>query len=304
MKKQRGLQILIFYLLTVGICISMAGPITGSDCKDSDCKIDTGQKLDGRLGLSAWSFQLFTFFDAVDKTKALELKYIEAYEGQNLDKNSSIKLSRSLSDEAIQKICRKLDEADVTLTSIYIGKVPGDEAGCREVFEFARKLGVKAIISEPAPKDLDTIEKLCDEYAINLALHNHPQGTSLYWHPKEVLKVCKGRSKRIGACGDFGHWQRSGIKPADGVRILGKRLLSVHVKDLNEFGNSKAHDVPWGTGQGELEEALREIDRLGIQPAIFGIEYEYNWKNSMPEIAECVKFFRAFQQKQLATDGQ
>ena len=208
------------------------------------------KKLDWRLGPTAYSFRLFTFFEAVDKTKSLGMKYIEAFEGQTIDKEIPAALKRDLPEETVRKIRQKLDDAGVILTSIYIGAVPGDEAGCREVFEFARKLGVKTIVSEPDPKDLAAIEKFCNEYGVNLALHNHRQGKSRYWHPREVLKACEGRSKRIGACPDLGHWQRSGIKPADGVRMLGSRILSVHVKDLDQFDKPEAHDVPLGHGQG------------------------------------------------------
>lgn len=249
------------------------------------------QKLEWRLGPTAYSFRLFTFFEAVDKTKELGLEYIEAFESQAIDKDIPGTIARDLPDETIEKIRRKLDDAGVKLTSIYMG-VPGDEDGCRRAFEFARKLGVGTIVSEPDPKDLDLIEKFCDEYEINLALHNHPKGTSVYWDPKFVLEACEGRGQRIGACADTGHWQRSGIKPIDGVRTLGKRIISFHVKDLNEFGVPSAHDVPWGTGKGGLKETLAEVHRLGIEPAIFGIEYEHNWENSLPEIAESVKFFR------------
>lgn len=284
----------LFYLLLAMVLSVPTASATppAEDKADTDSKVVSSKKLDWRLGATSYSFRLFSFSEAVDKTKTLGLGYIEAYEGQPIFKDLPETIERTLPDEAIQKIRRKLDEAGVKLTSIYIGSVPGEEAGCREVFEFAKKLGVETIISEPDPKDLDTIEKFCDEYEINLALHNHPKGTSLYWHPDEVLKACEGRGKRIGACADLGHWQRSGLKPVDGVRLLGKRILSMHVKDLNEFGVPEAHDVPWGTGQGELEATLREIHRLGLEPTIFGIEYEYHWENSTPEIAECVKFFQ------------
>ena len=286
MKSRGGLKILLLGFVAACCWISPTDRSAGADCTT-----DGGKKLDWRLGPTAYSFRLFSFFEAVDKTKALGLNYIEAFEGQQISKDSPDKLSRDIPDETIHKIRRKLDDAGVKLTSIYIGAVPGDEAGCRKCFEFARNLDVDTIVSEPEPKDIDIIEKFCEQYGINLALHNHPEGSSKYWHPREVLKVCEGRCKRIGACADLGHWQRSGIKPVDGVRMLGKRILSFHVKDLNEFGDRKAHDVPWGTGRGELEKALHEVHRLGIEPAIFGIEYEYHWDNSMPEIAECVKFF-------------
>ena len=289
------MKILMFVIVAAACWISSSESATGTDCT-----ADVDKKLQWRLGPAAWSFRFFSFFESVDKTRALELDYIEAFEGQRISKDSPKKLSRDLPNETIQQIRRKLDDAKVKLTGIYMS-VPGDEAGCRKVFEFARKLGAGTIISEPDPKDLDNIEKFCDEYGINLALHNHPEGKSKYWHPREIIKACEGRSKRIGACADLGHWQRSGIKPAEGIRMLGKRIVSFHVKDLNEFGTLEAHDVPWGTGGGELEETFEEIRRQGIEPVIFGIEYEYNWKNSMPEMAECVKFFRTCRQKILAT---
>jgi len=40
--------------------------------------------LGWQLGAQAYSFNHFTFFEAVDKTSALRLKYIEAYPGQRI----------------------------------------------------------------------------------------------------------------------------------------------------------------------------------------------------------------------------
>ena len=44
--------------------------------------VSAAQNDDWRLGIQAWSFRKFTFFEAVDKTASLGLKYIEAYPGQ------------------------------------------------------------------------------------------------------------------------------------------------------------------------------------------------------------------------------
>jgi sugar phosphate isomerase/epimerase len=250
-----------------------------------------GDSLGWRLGSAAWSFNRFTFFEAVEKTAALSLHYIEAFEGQRLSPEGDVKMGVDLSAEALAQVRSKLDSAGVKLTSIYIHSLPGSESECRRAFEFCRKLGIETIVSEPAPETLNMIEGLCDEYRVNVAIHNHPQGSSRYWHPQEVLKVCEGRSPRLGACADLGHWQRSGIKPVDGVRLLGSRLLSVHCKDLNQL-TSDGHDVPWGTGQGDIAAVLREVHRLGPRPILFAIEYEYNWDNNSPEIALCADFFR------------
>jgi len=254
------------------------------------------EPLGWRVGPTAWSFRLFTFFEAVEKTASLGMKYLEAFQGQRMSKESDLKLDASLSDDAFARIRAKLDAAGVKLTSIYIHNIPGDEAGCRRTFEFARKLGVEFIVSEPPPEALDTIEKCCNEYRINVALHNHPEGKSRYWHPREVLKVCEGRGPRIGACGDTGHWLRSGLKPSEAVQMLGRRLLTLHVKDLDEAN----HDVPWGTGKSGIAELFQTLRRLQLTPALFGIEYETKWENNLPEIAQCGSFF-AQQTQKLAT---
>jgi len=244
-----------------------------------------------RLGVAAWSFNRFTLFEAVDRTAALGLHYLEAFEGQRVNTASEATLDPTLSEEMIAALRAKLASAKVTLTSLYIHELSGKESHCRASFEFARKLGVATIISEPKPEALNLIERLCGEFAINVALHNHPQGTSRYWHPQEVLKVLEGRSPRLGACADLGHWQRSGITPAEGIRLLGARLISLHVKDLNE-ATPRGHDVWWGTGQGDIAVVLREIRRLGVVPTLFAIEYEHNWEDNRKDIAECARFFR------------
>jgi len=241
-----------------------------------------------RVGPTAWSFRVFTFFEAIEKTAGLGMGHLEAFQGQRVNKDSDAKLDTNLPEGTYAQIRAKLEAARVRLVSVYIHTIPSDEAACRQTFEFARKLGVEFIVSEPAPEALPVIEKFCEEYRINLAIHNHPQGKSRYWHPREVLKACEGRGPRIGACGDTGHWLRSGLNPCEAVQMLGQRLLALHVKDLDEAGR----DVPWGTGKGAIAELFSTLHRLQLKPALFGIEYEAKWENNAAEIAECGKFFK------------
>ena len=102
-----------------------------------------------------------------------------------------------------------------------------------------------------------------------------------------MLKHVKDHSKRIGACCDTGHWMRSDIKPVEALKKLKGRIISFHFKDLNEYG-MKAHDVPWGTGRGDVEGMLAEVKRQGIKP-VFSMEYEHEY--TMHELAECVAYF-------------
>lgn len=50
--------------------------------------------------------------------------------------------------------------------------LPNDEAQCRKVFDFAKEMGIETIVSEPPKEAFDLIEKLCEEYKINVAIHN------------------------------------------------------------------------------------------------------------------------------------
>jgi len=243
-----------------------------------------------RAGPTAWSFNRFSLFEAIDKTASLGMTCIEAFDGQRLTAEADTRFGADLPDEAIQQIQAKLDQAKVALISVYVQDIPGDEPGCRRVFDFARKLGAKFLVSEPAPEALDVIEKCCNEYGISVAIHNHRNGASRYWNPEEVMRVCQGRGPRIGACGDTGHWLRSGLNPAEAVRVLGKRLMLLHLKDLNAV-MPDAQDVPWGKGAGELEAMLRTLRELRVDPVMFGIEYEADWDNNLPQIDECGKWF-------------
>jgi sugar phosphate isomerase/epimerase len=200
-------------------------------------------------------------------------------------------LEPGLSDDALRQIRLKLDAAGVRLLTYYLQDIPGDEAGCRKVFEFGRKLGIETFMSEPKPEALATIETFCDAYDLNVALHNHdPKASPVYWNPEGILKVCRGRSKRLGACADLGYWMRAGIDPVQAVNTLKDRLLTVQMHDLHALA-PEGHDVPWGTGAGRTEAFLKEVHRLGLKPTMFGLEYSYNWLESMPDIARCIEFF-------------
>lgn len=256
-----------------------------------------------RLGMQAYSFNRFTFFEAVDKTRALGLKYIEAYPGQQLSKEKPyVKTNQNMSAQDKNQMLQKLREAGVKLVNYGVVDLPNDEAQCRKVFNFAREMGIETIVSEPPEEAFELIDKLCQEYEINVAIHNHPK-PSYYWNPDTVLKVCQGRSKRIGACADTGHWMRSGINPLEAVKKLKGRIISLHFKDLNEFGNRDAHDVIWGTGAGDAKAILTELGRQNFK-GVFSIEYEHNWLNSMPEIAGCVSYFERTAAELGQTDWQ
>jgi len=248
------------------------------------------QILGWRFGIGAYSFNRVTFFEAIEKTASLGQKNIEGYFLQKVSPGIIKTLDYDLTDEESTAVKVKLDAAGVKMPSYYIHKIPADENVCRRLFEFARKLEVETIVSEPEPAALDTVEKFCNQYNISLAIHNHAKELSpAYWNPEAVLKACEGRSRRIGICADVGFWVKAGFKPLDTLKRVKDRIISLHVHDLNEL-SSQGHDVPWGTGAMNIEELFREAYRLELKPLIV-LEYSYNFENSMPEIAQSIAFF-------------
>ncbi len=245
-----------------------------------------------RLGTQAYTFRLYTFFEAVDKAKALGLKYIEAYPGQAFSPDQKdVKWDHNTSAEIRAKAKAKLKEAGVKLVCYGVCGITKDEKETRKIFEFARDMGIETITAEPEPAAMDLLDKLTEEYKINVAIHNHPKSPlTRYWNPQTVLDTIKGHSKRIGACADTGHWVRSGLDPIECLQKLEGHIISLHFKDLNEK-DPKAHDVVWGTGVGNVKGMLEELQRQGFS-GVFSVEYEHNWETSMPEIAQSLEYFR------------
>ena len=272
------------FCLALGILFS-----TGTWAQVSTNDTSSADKLGWKLAVHSYTFKNFNIFDAIDKTAALGVKYMSISGSVVLDGTNRM-TTVDLSDQQRERIDKKL-KADGFGNFVNIGVVqlPADEAKCRKVFEFARKWGIGVLVAEPPTNALDIVEKLCKEYNIKVAIHDHPRGHSIYWNPEAVLAAIKGRTPLMGACADVGHWMRSGLDPVECLKKLDGHIICLHFKDLNEMGPN-AHDVPWGTGIGKTRELMAELQRQHFHGA-FCVEYEYHWDNSSPEIAQCVKFF-------------
>lgn len=243
-----------------------------------------------RLGMQLWTFHKYTFFDALEKTAALGISWIEAYPGQKLGKEyADRQFHHTMSDEDRQLVKNYLKSHGLRLVNYGVVGLPNDEQECRQVFDFARDMGIETLVSEPPDDAWDIIDRLCQEYQINVAIHNHPT-PSHYWNPDKVLEVSEGRSDYVGVCADIGHWMRSGIQPIDALKKLEGKIKSLHFGDLNQFGVKEAHDVPWGTGVADLKSIMKELIRQDFK-GVFSIEYEYNWEASVPEVRQSIAFF-------------
>ena len=252
------------------------------------------EQLGWRIGIEAYTFHKFTFFEAVEKTAELGLPYIGGLSFmQQVSKDIPKNFDQHLSDDELLQIRLKMESVGVRMPVYYAQVIPSEEAACRKLFRFGNKMGVETFICEPQAEQLDLLERLANEYAINVGLHNHgPDISPHLWRPEMVLALCEGRGKRIGAAPDLGYWLRNGIDPVEAVRLLKDRILTVQMHDLHEAGPG-GHDVPWGSGVGKSREVLQELHRQGVKPTMLGLEYSRDWLESMPRLAECIEFFNA-----------
>ena len=243
------------------------------------------EKLGIKLSLQCYTYRDLTFFETVDKAAGMGIKYLEIYPGQKLKPGSSQSMNRKMTDEVCDEVKKKLaDAGGLKLVAYGVDPVPTDEAGARKNFEWAKKMSIEVLVTETTPTAVH--DKLCEEFNIRMALHNHPQS----WPPDEVLKACKDRYKLIGSCSDTGHWMRRGLVPVEQFKKLESRVMHSHFKDLNKFDGS-AHDLPWGTGEGNARGMLEELKRQNYKGYI-SIEYEVGSVKELDEnLPKCIEFF-------------
>ena len=260
------------------------------------------------IGCQAYSFNRFSVFEAIEKTAEAGGKVIEFYPGQKLTKEEpNVKWSHDSTDEVIARVKEKLAKHNVRAVNYGVVGIPKDEAGARKIFEFAKKMGLYGVTTESIDA-LDTAEKLAKEYDIRVGIHQHakrfkkdaegkPVEDTNYkiWNPEYVRDLVKGRDSRIGACADIGHWQTSGLKAIDGLKILEGRLISLHAKERAALGPGQ-HDTIFGTGITDMAGVLAELKRQKFTGNI-SLEYEYNWDNSVPDMKQCIDFVRDWKPK-------
>jgi sugar phosphate isomerase/epimerase len=249
------------------------------------------------LGPQAGCFKNFSVFEAIEKTAQTGARVIEfSFRLKKFSRERpNVAFGVDLPDAEIELLKAKLKEHGIRPVNYGSVPIPPDEAGARKVFEFARKLGLPSLVTE-SEGSIDLIEKLVREYDIKVGFHNHATRANepnyRLWDPKYVRDLVRNRDRRIGACADVGHWQTSGIKALDGLRILEGRIVSVHLKDRAALGAGN-HDVVFGIGISDVGAMLAELRRQKFDGNI-SVEYEWNWDDSVPDVAQCIGFVRGW----------
>lgn len=247
------------------------------------------RELGWSLSAHAYTFKEFTLFEAVDKAKSAGLNSLELFNGQAIGGGMEGVVDYKMDVASRDALKNELEKRGMELRAI--GVVSGNsEEEWKQLFEFAKAMGLEVINSEPKPEFMPLVGQLANQYQIKVGLHNHPK-PSHYWDPEVVLAaVAAANSDYVGACADIGHWVRSGLDPVACLKQYEGHLMSMHFKDLNEQ-SADAHDVHWATGVCNVPGVIEELKRQGFKGNI-SAEYEYNWEDNAGDVKVSVANFR------------
>ncbi|HTL29549.1 MAG TPA: sugar phosphate isomerase/epimerase [Tepidisphaeraceae bacterium] len=278
----------LLIVLTIAFCLSAQAALPEGVAKPN-VNQQALDKLGWKLGCQAYTFRAMSLFETLDLMHDLGMHYVEMYPGQKLSKESSTRVGPKMSQDEVDALIAKAKETEVTLESFGVCDMGKDEKSAREVLDWAKKIGLPQVVSEPPVDRLADLDKLCQEYGIKLAIHDHPK-PSLYWNCDFELKALEGKSNSIGSCADIGHWTRSGLSSPECVKKLEGKIIELHMKDVNE-PEVKAHDMVWGSGVVGVGEILVELKRQGFKGAFF-TEYESTkGAELIGNVAKCMQWF-------------
>src|SRR5690349_1872034 len=153
------------------------------------------KKLGWKLTLQSWTNNKKTVYDSIDLCQQLGVHYLECYPGQRLSPEDKGKFDEKMTDDQVKAVLDKAKACNV------------------KIIDWAKKVGLTTLVSEPEPKDLPMIDKLAGEYDIRVAIHDHPK-PSRYCDPEYTYGLIKDL-KNVGFCADVGHWKRSGFEPVE-----------------------------------------------------------------------------------------
>ena len=246
------------------------------------------KESDWNIGVALYSFNRFPFPTTLAKAKTTGVKYVEGFDFHKLAGEFGNKTMADLGPSDAIYIRKLLKDNGLTMRSMYVGKA-NDKESWQKAFELAKSLKIQYLVAEPKREHWDMVDKLAGAYKIKIALHQHSrEAGSIYWHPDSVLSAIKTHPN-FGACGDLGHWTRSGLDAVESLKKLEGHLISIHLKDLDASTQS-AKDVKVGEGVIDFEAVVNELKRQEFDGEVY-VECEHKMEDNLEDVIHAVKYF-------------
>jgi len=288
MSSKHGLSRRDFLQASSGILATVgwaSSAVTGDDKPARE-----GDEFGGfKVAVQSYTFRQFTTEQALQRIREAGISYAEFYSKHIDPKSTANQIA------AFRRLCL---EYQIKPVAFGVQPFTKDHSVNRSMFEFAKQLGIEALSADPDPDSFDSLDKLCDEYRIAIAIHPHgPIGNGKLhrWYGSEViLPAIKDHHPLIGTCIDTGHLIRCAqvgkkLDPASEVRAMGARNFGMHLKDHD---NNRRRDVPFGDGALDVAAVLKALREVKFNGYI-AIEYEANPENPTADVVECVRRFKS-----------
>ena len=123
-----------------------------------------------KMAIQSYTLRGFKLDEALAKTKALGLTYWEGWDGH---------LPITDDPRQIDLYKQKLAANGIQMPTYGVVGFSNNEADARKKFEFAKAMGIRTMSAYPTLDSLTMLDKLVEEYKINLGIHNHGPGDSL-----------------------------------------------------------------------------------------------------------------------------
>lgn len=237
------------------------------------------------LAVQSWCLRKFKKTeDVIDCTRKLGLARIELC-GAHADFNNPA---------GFDDVIGAYHAAGIKIVSIGVESFNPDEAHARNRFEFARKAGCKVISGNFAPATflatLPVVYKLCGEYGINIAIHNH--GGYHWLGNSEILDWVFSLTRPcIGLNMDTAWALDARQDPLQWAKNYAARLYAVHIKDFVFDRARQSTDVVVGTGNLDLPKLLSLLKTVNFKGEMI-LEYEGDVDDPMPALLQCVEAIR------------
>jgi sugar phosphate isomerase/epimerase len=230
------------------------------------------------IGVQSYSLRNFNALEAIRHIQGMGLHHVEFF---------SKHLGLGATDEQIAERQAILKKAEISMSAHGVNSFSSDHAANRRIFEFAKRAGLPCLTANPQPDSFDSLDKLCAEYKVRIAIHNHGPD-SLYDKIADVTAAVKGRHPLVGACIDTGHFIRSREDPVKAVHELGPRVFALHIKD-EEKQEKRSRNVVIGSGHLDVVAIFKGLVKIGF-PAdgSLSLEYEATPENPIDAMKQCL----------------
>ncbi len=235
-----------------------------------------------RLGVQSYCFRKFPSLDGlIDCLKKMELSFVELWPGHQSFEDDPADIRQALDTFA---------RADIRLDAYGVVGLGSDEAKDRRCFELCREAGLRSFSGDARGDALQRVDRLCEEYGVNVALHNHGREHALGRYDQLQAELDR-TSPRVGVCLDTAWALDAGEDPLEGVDRFKDRLYGVHLKDFTFDDEGKPRDVIVGSGGLDLPGFLKRLDAVSYS-GYLSLEFEGDPEDPLPAVSECVRVIK------------